>query len=1793
MKFKDLRSIQTVIKEYGMTKGPATPVTQQKTGAVAKATSPTVTKPSVSPTLNKPSPSPTTTGPASATANKKPALTTAKAKDLEVGTEYKDDKGQVIGVVSSPVGDGNNPDAVVVQHPATKKFSIMKPDDVVNVDSTDEIEESKALNILSKNQRKQHIHRKIKRLVRQNNLLEQGEENLFEINFNNKKLITSALDMPIKCGFEAETYWEDIGDSDSNYDDWTDEYYWSDISDFIHDQEGYKKVDEVRESYDEWISDKALDLEYEIVQEMYEQRVEDEVYINDYIDQEMDEADIEEYRDQYLADLEDQDKEEYEDWDILAWGRQLVEEEHHDALEEWLKDEIRDSGEAMDEAHEQARSNSDIDDWAVNEYGSWSSALSEHDIYLSNPDGEGAGVETVGSQLEDWTYENSQFHRVATGDYHSNAGTNQEYWRVETDSSIENEGGTGAELISPVYNTPKEMLNEMKQLFAWVQRNGGGTNSSCGLHVTMSYNAPDKQAMDANQLKLAVLLGDKYLLSTFGRDGNSYAKSHMGKLKQAAEELKANPNNTKSIQAIEQILRKGITSQKFSSIHFKDQTDNDSGNKLIEFRIGGGSDYHMDFNKAAKAVLRYAVTMQAGYENDMYQKDYAKALFRLINNLDKIDTKDIESAKDRFDDDNQPLVDVLQNLFGKHNYRDSMNTLASALNNLNKYKMFSDPKADAKWKKSVKDYEAQTGKKITEDDEDTPLRGVIKPDINPPSKVAPVYLERAQNNFAIAIAQAGYDLNRNLNRATVNAKSIGVLRNSIKDFELKFEQLSDNIIKRRNMINLGQNSPDERTLIQSLQNGVDRLFKKQVIEVPAFMTGPQVEQIVGLLWNAIQSEQELDGKTYELLSVLTNNEVDDIKKTWKDISQGAAKREFKTFNQGIVSGRLSGALPRGDGSWFKPNQPINEKAFRILVKKLSQIEDYKHPVAKGHNPNLTGDDSYIDNAQSKMLIKMRKYWEELERIRDTDVQLYIDSLHSLIKPLEDIEAECTAFASNEDMLNNYPKLAGTIHADNEDGINYFAMKVKHQEEIENIIQELSAEAGINTGFSFTTITERLKDWSQHFINSVFDQYYNNKKNNPDFYKHPVISQLIKNRVSTIEKYLTAVDNMAKKLGFAGQSNAIANKKQLDKKQQDFNKKHGSNHKAEINVPKFSHVYINQDVIQSLQNGRPDYRDFQLEPNGVRNSYRTLLVIPTRHWFIALTAKEVIDSGRYNGTWRENVAHNILTAFKRLYGNTPEQIENDMMKVNRTDILKRNNIKVTNDGDSRETDKQTPLLPRAEINGPNGEPFEPSSAAAWSLRNPDKDTNNESVFAKFDTLPLQEQLRLLAKINKSKIDEAHKVYIARAKVKEGAVPKNDRLDKLNALMMKPLLGSDLKGQFEAYVAIPNPQLVSAFKMAVASGGKGIDLRNIVKQFMGTLHDSQQKQLAEGKLFEYASLDQAKQDIIQGVQALDTATDDQELAKKNADLLDKIYTILNNGNVLDRVKEVLPTVLKGEYSEKMVIQIAYELTTAPLTYAERSEFADNLAKDKVINPKVLLTPGSYTVDDLTFNSSVNKAMFDHLKIFGVGQQMKGPAEHALAILCRQISIQGKGDVTIGNTAVEIKAAVSSNPSGGGGRFGETGNVPSRNRMLQIVTSSEKIKPLIAQHLIKQKSLNIEQFVQLCNSAELEPQERKAYGQAVFGEIFGPEAAPVIQAFAQPNADPNTVRKAYIISNFNWYKNSDMGGEWEILAAISFAANSIGVVKTGEDLTRISMYKKNPAIITTDKPQEMLFQFNPKAT
>jgi len=318
-----------------------------------------------------------------------------------------------------------------------------------------------------------------------------------------------------------------------------------------------------------------------------------------------------------------------------------------------------------------------------------------------------------------------------------------------------------------------------------------------------------------------------------------------------------------------------------------------------------------------------------------------------------------------------------------------------------------------------------------------------------------------------------------------------------------------------------------------------------------------------------------------------------------------------------------------------------------------------------------------------------------------------------------------------------------------------------------------------------------------------------------------------------------------------------------------------------------------------------------------------------------------------------------------------------------------------------------------------------------------------------------------------------------------------------------------------------------------------------------------------------------------------------SEKDRELLDRIYTVLSKNQIMDRFTSILPKTLKDEYADSEILKISTKIADAPLSYPDKMKFAKNLEDNNVINAKVLITPGHYTVDDLTYNNPINKVVFNHLKSYGVGQKMKGPAEHALAILNTDISIEGKGDVTVGTIPVEVKAATSEKKGGGGGRFGETGQLPSRSRMLQIITGFEKIKEPVENYLKQvQKSMNVETFVNLVNSIEdITPAERKEIGNAVFGEVFGASAKRSIDAFSKPNANADEVRKGYIKDNFDWYKNSDMGGEWQVLAAISFADNAVGVIKTADNLDLVNIYRKNPSVITTDKPQEMLFQFNPK--
>ncbi len=1376
MKFTDVRTLESVLAEYGMSSGASTPTSQQKTGATAKANAkPTTTKAPAKVDKGSPTVTPGLDVKDAEPEKVEPTYTKSKAKDIEVDAEYHNDKGEVAGKVVSKVGNKPNPDKVVIQDPKGE-YQLVDPDEevqVLNASKLSKLSKSTASSFNIKKHSKKRLAKlktNMKKLVRKFKLREQGPEPIFEINFNRKNVAKNALTKSIKCGFEAETVFTEVQDSGGDDDDWLYEYNWYDIEDFVADQEGRGSVDTINEAYREWIYEKAYDLEYDIMSDLVADRKEDEDELNDFVESMLDEDDIEAYKEEELDGMDDEQKEEFEDWDFIAWGRQYTEEQREDEYIEWLEEKIRDTGEALETAVETAEEEYDIDTWASNEYGSWSSCLGEHGIYLYNENGSGEGVHEVGNILSNWASDNSRFDDVEAGEYHSNYGVNNSFWRVETDSSIDTSGSeTGAEIISPVYDTPKEMMEEMKQLFDWFQGENVETNRSCGLHVTMSWNGePDapmddngrRKGDDINEVKLAVLLGDKYLLSTFGRENNSYAKDQISGLKKAAQELKTNPDSLKSIKKIENILSKGINRGKFSSINFKDQKDTESGQQLIEFRIGGGEDYHTDFNTVAKAVIRYAETLGAAYDDNLYSKDYAKALFKLINSLDEIDAKDIERVKGRFDVE-LPIVDVIKDYFDKSIYIDSMDSVAVAVNSLTRYRELSQPNADEQWKQALADYEERTGKKVEveEVEEMEPLQAqepITRPYKQAPSKQAPLYLKKAQENFALAIGQAGFDLSSNKSRTKPNAKSIGEFRKSLSDFELTYDKLAQLILEQQDRIQVAKAANDTpQKKLTTIQNGVDKLFKKNIITLPAFLSGPESDKIVKGMWSASQSGELQDGEQnkqfFKAIASATNVDEVTIASAWESVN----KDEFKRFNQDLVKGSYNSVGINADTSWFPVGGPVNKAGLKKLLTHLADYEEWNHPVQKGHNPSVSGDDSYTDNALSKMQINLRKRFQEIQRMKDVQPAQHYDMLKVISNELSEL---IPAIQATDKMIPEMdPSLKGDeVHGMSQDGLDYFGMRSSQAEELTTIARHLK-EPNASDPFSDAPILQ-VQQQMQNYLNDVFERNHVAKaKYGTDVFTRGKLPKLIKSRTDAISKFINTVDKLGKELGFDSTGIDVDKKKQLPKKQKQFMKKHGDSSIAKINAFSFGgDVMVKKEFAKELSTlGERELTQRLIQRGSIHSTqYKDILIMPWAHSSAIRDAIEILNNPeKYKDNWRWPVAEEMKTRFINKYGYDYKSVFDHFVSYNESNIkqiLQKRGVEFTDElGDGREPNF-APLVTPDVAKGPDGEPFSPTSATVWKMNR----ENNESAFDKFDNLPLEEQINIINKVSKDKIDRLY-------------------------------------------------------------------------------------------------------------------------------------------------------------------------------------------------------------------------------------------------------------------------------------------------------------------------------------------------------------------------------------------------------------------------------------------------------
>ena len=1252
-----------------------------------------------------------------------------------------DKKGSQVDVIST-AGEED----VVVQH-KNKKKEIIKSKDLTVEDIALEYKLKKATSIKNK-------YRKLTNKLARKHLKEQPAE-LYEINFRQKEVAKEGLDAPVKCGFEAETFFYSVEGSSND----VDEMSLSDI-----EYEYGDMPDQVWEDFEDWLYTKGQD-EYldDIIDDKVQEFREDEDYLNDFIDS--GDGPSSEAIERYKKDFEEEDPKEYENreedgWEYMNWVREYVEEEYEEAYLDWLKREIREENDIDDEAKEAARDEYSVEDWIYDNYSYMSSFLDDYGYEYGGGNGD---VEGVASELNNWIQDNSKFTDYPdSGDYGDTYTTTA--WAVEKDSSIDPDEGTGAELISPVFNSPRQMLTEMKSLFDWSETNFG-TNNTTGLHVTMSWqgeNATDENNVpqQPNKLKMALLLGDEYLLAQFNRLSNSYTKSQYQNVLKTAERMKA--GDLKAFEDFEKQLAKGISSEKFQSIHFKGESDNDSGNNLIEFRIAGGSDYNQMFTKVFNATIRYATIMKAGYDEDAFREDYVKAVFRVLRKSQEIDPKKLKDLE-VFD---HPVIDSAKNIVGKQDYFEMLRLLNSAVEYYNEYKENSNPDADKKWKQSIKDYEKGTGDnvEIEEVEQGEPIQGYMKPNSIAPSKRALGSLKKAQERFISAITIISRDIANGQARSTPKAKDIGNFRKFATQLKMDDATIESDALSQVRRLRTDQDS-DEKSA-KMLSTGINALFKKEIVKMPDFIKKQDFDPLADGMWQFFQSEDIQDNlvveKLVELLYDVTHKlyTKDDIRDNLKVLSKKRQKNE--------VYRSLKDTGYHSNIALFKPGSITDKKALEKTKKFLSKYQGYEHPTSPDHHINIRSDDNYENVFTMNLTQKLRNRLSILADYKDSEPEKYNKITKQLLdigKQTVDImyEPNTKKYDSPEQMIEkgDIKKYNGWGQIENDDEWEreYLAMSTYSYDRANKFLDDIKRDPDqYNFGSAFD-------DFILAETVGIIQYYFKNiKKAIPGkaVESYPPVRKFITNNFKAIKKLLTTIDKIFQAEGFANLGKEIKNKNVVNRRNKDFEKNIRDKTNATINIPSHSFVYTDVFFVNDLGETDPSNKDDERgrwfnniilpKLKGSDTDNPVLWIIPSAHWSQADDAKSGLElistfekNNNYYHSWRKTGYRKILSKFRAKYGIsfqelTGEDYEHSPDRLKQE--LNRLGVEVTHIGDSRAgAPGIKDLVDKEELKNPvSGEPIDRSSATMW---NQDDDEEKERKrFKAFDWNVYPQQMKAL-------------------------------------------------------------------------------------------------------------------------------------------------------------------------------------------------------------------------------------------------------------------------------------------------------------------------------------------------------------------------------------------------------------------------------------------------------------------
>jgi hypothetical protein len=439
------------------------------------------------------------------------------------------------------------------------------------------------------------------------------ESELFEINMSPSSLEKLASKIDARAGMEFEMVvpnamgGDDEGDFEPDYDHDERTRSWSNIEDFFTGGDGVNSPRTVQEAM---------------------QRIQDEFY--EYANEQADEE-FDEYAEDYVFDYvknnaaEDEVRSELNLPDDHDIGR--------DEYEEFATKCVQDQNSYYDQARQEHLDdfigNSDEENWLRRNYPMMSDIEDTTGLswpyYTSGSDSD-INVDAIGDE-----FSQAIGKPVNTSQSYHGGRREAGHYVIEPDGSIDADdpGEAGLEFVSPPLPID-EMFSDLDKIRTWAKRRGCYTNKSTGLHMNVSVPSWSGELRDLDYVKLALLLGDEYVLKSFDRMNNTYTQPAIAKVREQArqrpedvaallKQMKAHLN-----AAASKAIHTGVTS-KYTSINTKDG--------YVEFRSPGGNwlaDLQNDPAKIKNTLLRFVVALDAAADPEKYREEYLKKLYKLL-----------------------------------------------------------------------------------------------------------------------------------------------------------------------------------------------------------------------------------------------------------------------------------------------------------------------------------------------------------------------------------------------------------------------------------------------------------------------------------------------------------------------------------------------------------------------------------------------------------------------------------------------------------------------------------------------------------------------------------------------------------------------------------------------------------------------------------------------------------------------------------------------------------------------------------------------------------------------------------------------------------------------------------------------------------------------------------------------------------------------------------------------------------------------------------------------------------